>query len=61
MTLADYIKDPACDPSEAAIRRAMGGVLCRCTGYVHIVEAVQHAIEALAQMDADERAGWFRF
>ena len=61
MTLADYIKDPACDPSEAAIRRAMGGVLCRCTGYVHIVAAAQQAIEALAQMDADERAGWFPF
>ncbi len=61
MTLVDYLEDPACDVSEAAIRRAMGGVLCRCTGYVHIVEAVQQAIETLGQMDAAERAGWFPY
>ena len=61
MTLMDYLKDPACDASEAAIRRAMGGVLCRCTGYVHIVEAVQQTIEALSQMDTHERARWFPF
>ena len=61
MTLADYLKDPACDASEAAIRRAMGGVLCRCTGYVHIVEAVQQAVQTLAKMDPEERASWFRF
>ncbi len=31
------------DPSEAEIRRAISGNLCRCTGYVNIVKAVQHA------------------
>ena len=31
------------DPSEADIRRAISGNLCRCTGYVNIVKAVQHA------------------
>jgi len=31
------------DPSEAEIRQAMSGVLCRCTGYVKIVQAVQRA------------------
>ncbi len=31
------------DPSEAEIREAMAGVLCRCTGYVKIVQAVQLA------------------
>lgn len=61
MTLMDYIKDPDCDTSGAAIRRAMGGVLCRCTGYVHIVEAVQQTIEKLSNMTADERAAWFIF
>ena len=30
-------------PSEADIRRAISGNLCRCTGYVNIVKAVQHA------------------
>ena len=30
-------------PSEAQIREALSGNLCRCTGYVKIVEAVQCA------------------
>lgn len=30
-------------PSDAEIRRAINGNLCRCTGYQHIVEAVQYA------------------
>ena len=33
-------------PSEAQIRRALEGNLCRCTGYVKIVEAVQAAAGA---------------
>jgi len=35
-------------PSEAQIREALAGNLCRCTGYVKIVEAVQAAAEARA-------------
>jgi carbon-monoxide dehydrogenase small subunit len=38
--------DPA--PDEAAIRRALSGNLCRCTGYARIVAAVQDAATALA-------------
>ncbi len=34
-------KDP--DPSEAAIREGISGNLCRCTGYVNIVKAIQQA------------------
>ncbi len=30
-------------PSEADIRRGIEGNLCRCTGYQHIVDAVQYA------------------
>ena len=30
-------------PSEGEIRQAISGNLCRCTGYVNIVKAVQHA------------------
>ena len=32
-------------PDDAAIADALGGVLCRCTGYKKIVEAVRHVIE----------------
>jgi carbon-monoxide dehydrogenase small subunit len=35
-------------PSEAEIREAIGGNLCRCTGYQQIVEAIQHAAARLA-------------
>ncbi|HMM86514.1 2Fe-2S iron-sulfur cluster-binding protein [Azohydromonas sp.] len=35
-------------PSEAQIREALSGNLCRCTGYVKIVESVQAAAEASA-------------
>jgi carbon-monoxide dehydrogenase small subunit len=31
------------NPSEAEIRHGLEGNLCRCTGYQHIVEAVQYA------------------
>ena len=30
-------------PSEAEIRRGIDGNLCRCTGYEHIVNAIQYA------------------
>ena len=33
-------------PSEAEIREALGGNLCRCTGYVKIIESVQAAATA---------------
>jgi carbon-monoxide dehydrogenase small subunit len=36
-------------PSEDDIRAAISGNLCRCTGYVNIVKAVQHAAATLAQ------------
>ena len=34
-------------PTEDEIRGAISGNLCRCTGYVNIVRAVQHAAAAL--------------
>ena len=36
-------------PTEEQIREAIGGNLCRCTGYQQIVDAVKHAAERLAQ------------
>ena len=35
-------------PSEAEIVHALEGNLCRCTGYVNIVNAVQQAAQAMA-------------
>ncbi len=32
-------------PTEEEIRQAISGNLCRCTGYVNIVKAIQHAAE----------------
>jgi aerobic carbon-monoxide dehydrogenase small subunit len=37
------------DPSEAEIREAISGNLCRCTGYKNIVESIQHAAARLRQ------------
>jgi carbon-monoxide dehydrogenase small subunit len=34
------------DPSEAEIREAISGNLCRCTGYANIIKSVQHAAKA---------------
>jgi aerobic carbon-monoxide dehydrogenase small subunit len=34
------------DPSEEEIRVALSGNICRCTGYQHIVEAIQSAAKS---------------
>lgn len=36
-------------PSEADIRHALEGNLCRCTGYQHIINAVQYAANKMRQ------------
>jgi aerobic-type carbon monoxide dehydrogenase small subunit (CoxS/CutS family) len=38
---AKALLDTHPDPSEAEIREALSGNLCRCTGYVQIIEAVK--------------------
>jgi len=43
-------RNPA--PSEFEIRKALGSNICRCTGYVKIIEAVQHAASLLARGEA---------
>jgi len=35
------------NPSEQEIRQAISGNLCRCTGYLNIVKAVQHAAQKI--------------
>jgi 4-hydroxybenzoyl-CoA reductase subunit gamma len=39
-------------PTEAEIREALGSNICRCTGYVKIIEAVRFASELLATGEA---------
>ena len=38
-----------CDPDEAAVREAIAANLCRCTGYVQIVEAIRLAASRMRQ------------
>jgi aerobic-type carbon monoxide dehydrogenase small subunit (CoxS/CutS family) len=46
MTMKAFLDEtPA--PDEAQIREALSGNLCRCTGYQHIVEAMQLTAERL--------------
>jgi len=40
------------NPSEVEIREAISGNLCRCTGYVNIVKAVQYAAEKMQKESA---------
>jgi aerobic-type carbon monoxide dehydrogenase small subunit (CoxS/CutS family) len=42
MTLAPFLRDHP-EPSEAEIREAISGNICRCTGYQNIVDAVKLA------------------
>ena len=44
------------DPSEEEIRTAISGNICRCTGYVQIVEAVEMAGKAIREMAASGTA-----
>jgi carbon-monoxide dehydrogenase small subunit len=48
MTLVPFLEENR-DPSETEIRQAISGNLCRCTGYQHIVDAVQMAAEKRRQ------------
>ncbi len=40
------------NPSEDTIRHAISGNLCRCTGYVNIVKAIQHAAHKMSEASA---------
>ena len=48
---AIYLLRENSDPSETDIRLAISGNICRCTGYVNIVKAVQLAAQALKQRE----------
>ena len=44
-------------PTEDEIRHALDGNLCRCTGYQHIVDAVQYAAKRMKGKVATRRRG----
>ncbi|CAN5731404.1 (2Fe-2S)-binding protein [soil metagenome] len=49
MTSADLLqRNP--NPTEAAIREALEGNFCRCTGYQNIVKSVQYAAEKMKEV-----------
>lgn len=47
LTVVSFLSENP-DPSESEIRKAISGNLCRCTGYQHIVDAVQYAAKKMA-------------
>ena len=51
MTAADLLKRNP-NPSDAEIREALEGNLCRCTGYQHIVNAIQSAARKMREKQA---------
>jgi carbon-monoxide dehydrogenase small subunit len=48
MTLIPFLNQNP-HPTEAEIRQAISGNLCRCTGYQHIVDAVELAAEKMKE------------
>lgn len=54
MMVARHLLDHDPDPSEATIREAISGQICRCTGYENIVRSIRWAAE---HADAENHAG----
>jgi carbon-monoxide dehydrogenase small subunit len=48
---AKALLDKNPDPNENEIREAINGVICRCTGYVQIVESIQAASKEMRGTD----------
>ena len=51
MLTARWLLDRVPDPTEAEIREAISGQICRCTGYENIVRSVQWASRARAEAE----------
>jgi len=48
MLVASALLDEKPHPSEAEVRWAISGNLCRCTGYQNIVKAIQYAANTIS-------------
>ena len=57
LALCEFLRNPSTDEDD--IRSAMSGVLCPCTGYVHIVDSVRTAIDKLNAMTDEDRTRLF--
>jgi carbon-monoxide dehydrogenase small subunit len=53
---ADGLLRSGCTIDDASIERGLEGNLCRCTGYVHIIEAVKEAARAMGVPTAEGAA-----
>ena len=42
------------DPTYKEIKKGLGSNICRCTGYVKIIEAVQFAVEEIKRTKIEE-------
>ena len=49
---AEALLEQDAQPDEAAVRKALSGHLCRCTGYARIIQAVQAAARSLQATEA---------
>ncbi len=49
---AAWLLEQNADPSETEIREGISGNLCRCTGYVNIVKAIQQAAGTLSAAES---------
>jgi aerobic-type carbon monoxide dehydrogenase small subunit (CoxS/CutS family) len=49
---ATYLLRNNPDPADGEIRRAIRGNLCRCTGYVNIVESIHAAAAGVGAEEA---------
>ena len=57
LVAAVALLDREAKPSRAMIEDALGGVLCRCTGYVKIIDAVQDAASGTIHAEAPPQQG----
>jgi carbon-monoxide dehydrogenase small subunit len=53
---AKALLDENPDPTVFEIRDALGGNLCRCTGYSKMIEAIQSAARAMRGEPAEKTA-----
>ena len=54
LVAAKALLDENQDPTEIEVRFWLAGNLCRCTGYVKIIEAVQFAAKEIRRIDIED-------